>query len=213
MHSLQIIRSLLLSAALFMSCSAADARDTWNFRVFLDEREIGIHRFQLIESEDRRTLSSTARFAVRLLMIPAYRYEHVATERWDGDCLEQLISRTDDDGEAFEVQAERLRDATIVRTPRGTQRLDACVMSFAYWNPRMLRETRLLNPQDGEYVNVRIDTAGTETIIVSGTPTQARRYALRSADLSIDLWYSLDDRWLALETIAPGGRKLSYRLQ
>jgi hypothetical protein len=33
--------------------------------------------------------------------------------------------------------------------PGAQQRLPACVMSFAYWNPRLLKQTNLINVQTG----------------------------------------------------------------
>ena len=45
-----------------------------------------------------RELTSEAHFRVRFLFIDAYRYEHRARERWQGDCLESLEARTDTNG-------------------------------------------------------------------------------------------------------------------
>ena len=38
----------------------------------------------------------------------------------------------------------------------------------------------------------------------------ARRLVLEGPELRIDLWYSPDDDWLALESASKGGRKLRY---
>ncbi|HEY0942264.1 MAG TPA: DUF6134 family protein [Steroidobacter sp.] len=43
--------------------------------------------------------------------------------------------------------------------------------------------------------------------------TQARRYELRSKKLSIDLWYSQQSEWLALESKTARGQKLIYKLK
>ena len=47
---------------------------------------------------------------------------------------------------------------------------------------------------------------------VRGLDTPAKRYRLSGEDLQIDVWYSLDDEWLALESPAKGGRTLRYVL-
>ena len=93
------------------------------------------------------------------------------------------------------------------------QTLGDCVLTFAYWNPAMLKQTRLLNSQDGEHVKVKITDAGADPIVVRGVRTPARRYELRSEKLSIDLWYSPDNEWLALESMTERGQKLIYKLK
>jgi hypothetical protein len=77
----------------------------------------------------------------------------------------------------------------------------------------MLQQSQLLNSQDGEQVAVKIDDAGADTIDVRGVKTAARRYELRSEKLSIDLWYSEQREWLALESRTERGQRLIYRLE
>lgn len=198
---------LVMSAA----PSPASANQTWDFRVFLDDKEIGTHRFDLIEQGAGRQLTSTARMKVKLLFVTAYTYDHHDVEQWQGDCVSQLSSTTDDNGEKHRVDVQRSDGTMIVKTLEGTQRLGECVLTFAYWNPAMLEQTQLLNSQDGEYVTVKIKDAGADSIVVRGVQTPARRYELRSEKLSIDLWYSEQKEWLALESKTERGQKLIYK--
>jgi hypothetical protein len=110
---------------------------------------------------------------------------------------------------------QRQGAATIVKTLNGSRTLGDCVLTFAYWNPAMLQQTRLLNSQDGEHVEVKITDTGSDPIVVRGVETPARRYELRSKNqkLSIDLWYSTSNEWLALESRTEGGDKLIYKLK
>lgn len=205
----------LLATVLVMSAapSVAGASRTWDFQVFLDDKEIGTHRFDLIEQGTERQLTSKAFMKVKLLFVTAYTYDHHDVEHWDGDCLSKLSSSTDDNGDKHRVEVERRDAGTVVKTLEGTQRLGECVLTFAYWNPAMLKQTRLLNSQDGEYVNVKITDAGADSIAVRGVKTPARRYELRSEKLSIDLWYSERQEWLALESKIKRGQKLIYKLK
>jgi hypothetical protein len=155
------------------------------FAVYLDDKRIGEHRFTLVERGVERELVSEARFRVSVLGIPAYRYTHQATERWRGDCLQSLASRTDDDGTPYAVDW---------RSSSG------CTMSFAYWNPRILGERALLNAQTGELEPVRVESLG------------EGRWRLAGRKLVIELRYE-GERWVALETAAGGGKRLRYRLE
>lgn len=122
------------------------------------------------------------------------------------------ISRTDDNGERLAVDTERAGERLVVTTAKGTGNLDGCVMSFAYWNPEILRQSRLLNSQTGEYEAVKITALGDASIMVRGTPTAATHYRITGPKNPIDLWYSAAQEWLALESTVAGGRRLRYRL-
>ncbi|HEY5754877.1 MAG TPA: DUF6134 family protein [Steroidobacter sp.] len=209
----KILGRSVLATFLIAASLPAFANKTWDFRVFLDQKEIGTHRFDLVDRGGERELTSEARMAVKLLFVTAYTYDHHDVEHWNGDCLSKLSSTTDDNGDKHRVDVQRRDGETVVQTLEGTQRLGQCVLSFAYWNPAMLQQTELLNSQDGVHVKVKITDAGADAIVVRGVRTPARRYELRSEKLSIDLWYSEQQEWLALESKTERGQKLIYKLK
>lgn len=213
MHWIRKIFTRSLLATLLVAPLPSLANHTWDFRVFLDEKEIGTHRFELVDRDGERELISEAHMKVKLLFVTAYTYDHRDVEHWQGDCLSKLSSTTDDNGKKHRVDVQRRDGTTVVQTLTGTQRLANCVLTFAYWNPAMLQQSQLLNSQDGEYVKVKITDAGADSIVVRGAQTPARRYELRSAKLSIDLWYSEQREWLALESRTERGQKLIYKLK
>jgi hypothetical protein len=212
--------ALALAACGMLGGSPPAAAETraWNFRVFLDDAEIGQHRFTLRDEGNERVLHSDARFAVKIAFITAYRYLHDAQERWRGNCLAGLKARTNDDGKSIAVDAalEPAAGGERLVVTRGTERaaLEGCMMTFAYWNPEMLKQARLINSQTGETLPVKIAAAGEETIVVRGAPVAARRYRVSGAKNPIDLWYSIaGNDWLALESTLENGRRLRYRLE
>jgi Family of unknown function (DUF6134) len=203
----------LLAAFLFVSglCPAHAEMNAWNFRVLLDGREIGRHQYTLRGTGEERELRSEARFDVRVLYVSVYHYLHEAVERWNGNCLQSLISRTETNGERHSVSVAARGNRLVVERPEGRDELAGCVMSFAYWNPQILKEPRLLNAQTGELLPVRIAPQNDETIEVRGQPLTAQRYRISAPSLQIDLWYA-SGRWVALEAPAKGGRRLRYEL-
>jgi hypothetical protein len=214
MHLSRVLSAgLALVVATLLLTPLPALANTWDFRVFLDDKEIGTHRFDLLDQGGERQLTSQARMNVKILFVTAYTYDHHDVEHWSGNCVSKLSSRTDDNGKKHHVEVQRREQDTTVQTQQGTQRLGDCVMTFAYWNPAMLQQTRLLNSQDGEYIDVKITDAGADSIAVRGVKTAARRFELRSKKLSIDLWYSPQDEWLALESMTERGQKLIYQLK
>ena len=211
-------------AALFPTTASAIIGDTseWRFNVLLDGKPIGYHRYTLNVRGTERELRSEARFKVSILFITAYRYSHTAEERWQGECIVQLDARTDDNGDKLRVTGTRNEAKFVVATDTVTADIAPCVQTFAYWNPRMLSATQLLNPQTGEYVPVRISRIGFENVQVRNRNVPAERFRIVSEEtalvpLQIDLWYARDDQgekqWIALESLAKDGQRLRYQIQ
>ena len=184
----------------------------WEFSVYLDEKKVGTHVFELTERDGTEMIESRADFQYKVLFIPVYRYQHRNAERWVDDCLVELAAQTNANGERFEVRGERIGNRFRVDSGDKQVRLPECVMTFAYWNPHFMRESRLLNPQTGEYVEVNVERLAPEPLEVRGETVAAKRYRLTAYQLNLTLWYSDDDRWLALESVVEGGRVIRYEL-
>jgi hypothetical protein len=196
------------------------ANGVWNFTALLDGKPIGQHSFTLSTQDDERKLVSNARFTVKFIGITAYRYRHLTTELWRGECLSGMTASTDDDGKPSSVRTEAdgagLKVlATNPRHPGGAPPLPlkGCVMSFAYWNPLIQTQTKLLNAQTGEFEAVQVSRAGVGVVEVRGQPVDAVRWRITGPEAPIELWYSTQGEWIGLDSTVSGGRKLSYRLQ
>lgn len=189
-----------LSLCALTVCAATPEAETgeWTFEATLDGKPIGNHRFVVDGTAQAREVRSDAAFLVRMLGIPVYRYKHHAEERWQGDCLRGLKSQTDDDGKAARV------DQSFPDTE--------CLMAFAYWNPRLVTQQRLVDPQTGRVETVKFERLPDAQIPLRGQEVAAHGWRLQTAKQRITLWYAADTgRWIALDADAAGGRKLSYR--
>jgi hypothetical protein len=69
-----------------------------------------------------------------------------------------------------------------------------------------------LNPQTGEYVDVDVEELGTDTVKIAGQQVVARSVRITAPKVDIRLWYSENAEWLALESVAKGGRIIRYEL-
>jgi hypothetical protein len=199
--------------AMTASTVAGDGTRNWNFRVYLNQDPIGYHNFSVVTHGDAHDLKSVAHYLVKVLFINAYHYDHQATESWEGNCLHHLESSSDDDGTAYTVHGQGDEHAFDVDTTKGHYSVSGCAMTFAYWNPVMLQQTHLINPETGEDVAVTINHIGEDQVQVRHAPVQAQHYHLHSAKLEIDLWYSDQGDWLALESALEKGRRLRYVIE
>jgi hypothetical protein len=203
---------LCLFALTFAVPGETRERSRWDFTVYLDQKEIGRHSFEVRNEAGVTEVISEANFKYTILLIPAYRYQHTAAERWSDNCLVGLDASTNANGDRIQVSGERTGGSFTVVTDERPSYLPECVMSFAYWNPDFLEQPRLLNPQTGEYVAVEVQEAGTDLLEVRGETITARRFRLTAYEVDLTLWYSDDNEWLGLESVAEGGRIIRYEL-
>ena len=197
---------------LFLIPSLANSQ-TWDFDVSMDGKHIGDHQFSLTNKENnQQMLKSEAKFNVKFLAISVFNYHHKADELWESGCLKKLESSTKENSKTTFVKAyeEKSLFKVIAQKPID---IDAeCVMTFAYWNPKILQQKKLLNPQTGEYLSSQISFIGKETIIVKGEATKAEHYKIDTSKFKIDIWYGLDGQWLALQSLTSDGR-VDYALK
>ncbi len=208
----------MLSRIFFTIMLLAQAGDTlaegqeWRFRVYLDDREIGYHDFILNNVGGQQNLKSEASFEYRLLFVKLYGYEHENAETWNGGCLTRIESKTDANGKPFQVSGSLEGNRFVLNGAEGQVELPACNMSFAYWNPEFLQQERLINTQNGEVLEIEVSEPERVEIEVRGVLQPALHYRLGAGEMKIELWYSENREWLALETEARGGRRLRYQL-
>lgn len=188
----------------------------WNFDVYLDKTRIGQHTFRLSEANE---LVSQAKFNVKILFINAYQYKHDAVEQWKEGCLKRLDSSTLENDVMTKVSGKSGESQFVVDDGKAKQVLPNCPMTFAYWNQNIVKQTKLLNPQNAEWLDTRIVELGRETLDVKGNQVEALRYKLNAslagkAKLNIDLWYRVDNQeWVALKSITPEGYTINYKLR
>ena len=69
---------------------------------------------------------------------------------------------------------------------------------------------KIRNDQTGEYEPVSITDMGTDLLSVEDRQIESRRFRLEARDTIIDLWYTKDMHWLALESETESGSVLRY---
>lgn len=209
---LKVTKHLVL--ALSLTPAVIQAKE-WSFDVFLDKSKMGQHTFALSNNQ----LTSMAKFNVKVLFIQAYAYDHKAVEQWRDGCLVSLNTNTVENKVIDEVKGSLTESGFVVDNGKTTQTLPECTMTFAYWDPKILHQTKLLNPQNGQWLDIKVIKTNEETLTIKNLATKTTHYKLTGtlagkSKLNIELWYTADTQeWVALKSITPEGYVVTYVLK
>ena len=185
--------------------------EEWNFDAVLNDKVIGQHTFIY---ENEKTISN-ANFKFEYLFMD-FIYHHRSTETWQGDCLKTISSKTDDDGDLYEVTGYIGTNRFLVTTINKIIELPTCVMTFAYGNPKILDQKKLMNSQNGEYLDVDIQFLRQENHMVKGKEILTDLWQIKAksddGDLLVQLWYDKNMNWVSLKSQTPIG-DMHYKLK
>jgi hypothetical protein len=197
--------------SMFLVISNFAYAEVWKFDAILNDKVIGQHTFIY---EDGKTVSN-ANFKFEYFLLD-FIYQHKSTETWQGGCLKTIASNTDDDGDLYEVSGYSATDQFLVTTNNETAALPLCVMTFAYGNPKILEQKKLMNSQNGKYLDVDIQFLREENHMVKGKDILTDLWQIKAnsddGDLLVHLWYDKNMNWVSLKSQTPIG-DMQYKLK
>ena len=200
-----------LLCAIFLVISNFAYAEVWEFDAVLNDKVIGQHTFIY---GDEMTVSD-ANFKFEYLFMD-FIYQHKSTETWQGNCLKTISSKTDDDGDMYDVSGYMEANQFMVTTNNKTSELPSCVMTFAYGNPKILDQKKLMNAQNGEYLDVDIQFLRKENHMVKGKDILTELWQIEAkgddGDLLVHLWYDKNMNWVSLKSQTPIG-DMQYKLK
>ena len=202
--------SVMFATGLVAEADSIDDQANYHFDVYLNGKEIGKHKVQLRQQDDVKKVKIEADFDVKVLFVSVYKYRHSNEETWKGQCLNKVTAFTDANGEKFFINSRKVGEVMQLVTRDGEHGVDGCVRSFAYWDINLLQADMLLNTQTGDYVRAELDAKGIDEIQLGDVTFQSKKYQLVTDDGTIDLWYTLDDRWIALESKTSNDMTIRY---
>jgi steroid 5-alpha reductase family enzyme len=179
--------------------------EVWEFDAFVGKKRIGAHRFEVMKTRDQITAKSSASFEYDVFKIPLLKYEHSVVEIYNSDsCLKSISSETTSNSKRMRVTGEKKGDSFFVTGNTEATFERACLMPFAYWSPKLLDQTALINGQTGKITPIKI--------LSVDSPDSGKNYVLSGKDLNIELAYSSENKWTGLQSKLPLGRTLKYTL-
>jgi len=184
------------------------------FRVDRGGSEIGRHEIRFERAaHDRIKVGVDIDLSVEFGPFTVYSYTHRNRTIWSGGRIVHLSTRTDDDGDVFEVEATRRDDGDLrIETKRGmTTVAPADILPTTYWMTATTQQTRLLNTQKGNVAEIGVESLGQRKQAVPGGRVTARGHKL-TGDVQAHVWYDPDGRWVGL-SFDGRGKRVTYTLR
>ncbi|MBL6814884.1 MAG: DUF1295 domain-containing protein [Pseudomonadales bacterium] len=206
---------LIFAVGLAGHTDVARAQDvptqSWLFDVHIDDKDVGFHEFNLRQIPSGYTMEATAEFRYKILGVTVFSYEHAVKERYDADlCLQSISSETNTNGKSQSLSGLAVASGFALEARPANQAqtsVDAnCLMTFAYWTPKLLSQSQILNGQTGELVDVVITPE-------NSADKDQHFYALTGDKMDVRLGYDEAGNWRTLDSTLQNGRWLSYRLR
>lgn len=232
------MRKLLATAVILATLTSTSAMATEDaypsvatYAVTRNGQTIGRHTLRFQQQGPLRIVNIDSQASVRMLGITAYRYAHQGHEVWNGEQLQSLQATTDDNGRRSTVRAEHRGGklaveraapgavTTVAASTQGVEQLDANrafmpadILPTSQWKLRQVRQSKLLNTQDGTLIQVHVKSLGRENVRTGTSTVAATRYAY-SGGLQMNQWFDDRDRWVKGSFVAFDGSTIEYTLQ
>lgn len=184
-----------------------------SFAAVRNGQTIGRHDLAFQRDGGRLTVSTSIDLAVKIMGFTAYRYSHRAQEVWTGDVFQSLAAETDDNGKKFSVRIGRgvshLDVERNVRAETLRASLPLQLLPSSHWNVRQVRQSALVNTQDGTEARIRVSILGRETIATATARIDATRYRYEG-DIKMDQWFDDSGRWVKMSFVVSDGSTVEY---
>ena len=180
------------------------------FEVLRGGRDIGRHVVRLARDGDDLTVEIEIELLVRLLGIPAYRYEMTNREVWREGTLLSVDSETNNDGTRQYVQVRRESDGLAIDGSdySGIAPLDAATTT--YFARDFLERDPWIGTDGGSLLDISTEFLGQHSVETGIGPVICDRYRVTDGDgFTTDLFYDDRGEWLSCRFDA-GGTEAVY---
>lgn len=172
--------------------------DVIDFTVLRKGKPFGRHLLTFRRDETGKlTVTTDVDLQVKFGPITAFRYRLDSIENWLDGQLVGLNGTSNSDGRKARVSATAENGELVVDSTKFEGALPLSTIPSSHWNRLQVYQDQMLSTETGEVLDIDVETIGEDTVMVGGDTVQATHYRLKS-DLTVDLWYDSQSRWVKL---------------
>lgn len=181
------------------------------FEVLRDGGAFGKHVVTFARAGDTLTVKSDIELRVALGPITFFEYIHDVTEKYAGEKLTWVGSRTKKDGKWKTLSAQATAGGLKVTGEAFKGVLTGIVIPSTHWNADEMKQAAMFSTETGEMLPMKVTDRGIEKIKAGGRMIDARRFDVKS-ELEASFWYDAQGRWVKCAFEAEGS-KVEYVLR
>lgn len=213
-----LARLAIAMAAFALAASPATAQgwrpsdgDRIEFDVLRDGGAFGTHVLAFKRSGDSLTVKTDVELRVDLGPINFFHYVHDVTERYLGEKLVWVGSRTKNEGRWKTLKAQPAEGGLKVEGEKFKGVLSGVIIPSTHWNEDEMKQPKMFSTETGEMLPITVKDRGIETVRIKGGSVQARRYDVDS-EIDASFWYDAQGRWVKC-AFTTQGSKIEYVLR
>lgn len=182
-----------------------------DFTVLRKGKPFGSHVLTFERGDDGALeVTTDVDLQVKFGPITAFRYRLDSVEQWIDGQLVGLNGKSNNDGRKGEVQAELEGEQLRVDSTKFEGALPLGTIPSSHWNRLQVYQNQMLSTETGEVLDIEVEIVGEDTVKVGEEMVEATHYRLKS-DLTVDLWYDGQSRWVKL-AFDVRGQSIEYAL-
>ncbi len=181
------------------------------FAVLRNGERIGTNTVEVSRQDDQTDVRTETHVEVSLAFITLYRFDQTETEKWARGRFLAMSSTTDDNGTVHNAKAVASSEGTLVQSDGDKKLYPGTVIPVSLWNPDVLDQRAVLNPQDGHLVPIKVQDRGEDNLVVQGHALRAHHFVIMTT-YAQDVWYDGNQRLVQVQLKARDGSTIYYRL-
>lgn len=191
-------------AALFLPGMALAAQGPRVFELYRGNSKIGEQTLTVTPEGGDLKVAVSIDISVRILGLPAYRYQLESREVWSDGRLQRLDSRCNDNGKDERVSALSHRGGVEVDGTAYKGVIPGNPATTTYWSRAFLERPVWISTQNGLPFNVSCRPAGPVRVPAPEGKIAATRWQVRGDIGQLDLFYDDAGEWVGNEFEARG---------
>lgn len=169
-----------------------------DFTVLRKGKPFGRHMLTFERSDaGDLTVTTDVDLQVKFGPITAFKYRLDSVENWVDGQLTSLTGTSNSDGRKSKVSAITSDGELAVESTEFIGTLPSTTIPSSHWNRLQVYQDQMLSTETGEVLDIEVETIGEDTVMVGDKAVSATHYRLKS-DLTVDLWYDAQSRWVKL---------------
>ena len=124
-----------------------------------------------------------------------------------------MKATTDDNGERLALSVRVLKNALLIDSSEGREKVPGTTLPASFWSAAMLNSETLFSTLRGGILPIEVEYIGDEVIEVKGEPRPTKHYRL-TGGVERDLWFDSSDNMslVYLKFEAKDGSTVEYQL-